>query len=161
MKKWLAAILLVILVGLDQFTKYLAATFLQGKNPVVLIKNVLEFCYLEGGNTGAAFGLFQGKTLALGILSLILFILLIVVFIKISEKPDTFLLSLSIIVMASGALGNCIDRIFRHAVIDFIYFKWIDFPIFNLADCYVTVSAVALFLLVAFSKDNEKDAAEE
>ena len=47
-----------------------------------------------------------------------------------------------------GGFGNCIDRIRLNYVVDFFYFKLIDFPIFNMADIYVTVSAVALILLV-------------
>ena len=50
--------------------------------------------------------------------------------------------------LVAGAFGNCIDRIRLNYVVDFFYFKLIDFPIFNMADIYVTVSAVALILLV-------------
>ena len=57
----------------------------------------------------------------------------------------------------AGAAGNQIDRVFRHFVVDFIYFKLIDFPIFNVADIYVTVSAFLLILLVAFYYKDEHD----
>lgn len=154
MKKWVAAILFVVLVGIDQITKYLAKAFLEGKEAFVILKNILELQYLEGGNTGAAFGLFQNKTSVLALVSIVVFVILVFAFFKISKEPKNFWLSLTLVIMAAGALGNCIDRVLNHYVIDFIYFKCIDFPIFNVADCYVTVSAVVLFLLVAFSKED-------
>lgn len=157
MKKWIAAVMLVVLVAIDQITKYVAKAFLEGKESFAIIKNVLELQYLEGGNTGAAFGLFAGKTIALGFVSLVVFFILLFAIYKFSKNPKNFWLCLSLVVMAAGALGNCIDRFVNQYVIDFIYFKCIDFPIFNVADCYVTISAVVIFLLVAFSKDEEKE----
>lgn len=156
MKKWIAAVMLVALVAIDQVTKYMAKAFLEGKEAFPIIKNILELQYLEGGNTGAAFGLFSGKTLALAVVSLVAFLILLFAIYKFSTNPKNFWLCISLVVMAAGALGNCIDRFVNQYVIDFIYFKCIDFPIFNVADCYVTVSAVVIFLLVAFSKDEEK-----
>ena len=52
--------------------------------------------------------------------------------------------------ICSGALGNFIDRIAHRYVVDFFYFELIDFPVFNVADIYVTVSAVLLILLILF-----------
>ena len=54
------------------------------------------------------------------------------------------------IFIASGAIGNVIDRVRLNYVVDFLYFKLIDFPIFNVADIYVTVAAVMLVILVCF-----------
>lgn len=161
MKKWLAVIMLVVLVAIDQITKYLAKAFLEGKEAFAIIKNVLELQYLEGGNTGAAFGLFAGKTFVLAVVSLLVFFILLFAIYKFSKDSKNFWLCISLVVMASGALGNCIDRFVNQYVIDFIYFKYIDFPIFNVADCYVTVSAVVIFLLVAFSQDKEKEEQSE
>ena len=67
MKKWISMVVLGVLVIFDQFTKYLAQANLQGKEGIPIIKNVLELHYLEGGNTGAAFGILEGKTVLLGI----------------------------------------------------------------------------------------------
>lgn len=156
MRKWIAAVMLVVLVAIDQITKYLAKAFLEGKESFVIIKNVLELQYLEGGNTGAAFGLFAGKTMILAIISLVVFFILLFVIYKFSKESKNFCLCISLVIMASGALGNCIDRFANQYVIDFIYLKCIDFPIFNVADCYVTVSAVVIFLMVAFAKDEER-----
>lgn len=156
MKRWLYGIILVILVVLDQFTKYLAKLNLEGQNPFSIIPNIFEFHYLEGGNTGAAFGLFRGSTFLLSVISLVVFLILVVCFWHVSKKPEHKWLSLCIVMMSAGALGNWVDRFFRGYVIDFLYFKLIDFPIFNVADCYVTVSAVLLILIVAFTKEEEE-----
>jgi len=57
--------------------------------------------------------------------------------------------------LIAGAIGNYIDRIINHYVVDFIYFSLIDFPVFNVADCYVTVSVIILFFLVLFYYKDE------
>ena len=54
------------------------------------------------------------------------------------------------ILLLSGAVGNLIDRAVRGFVVDFFYFSLIDFPIFNVADCYVVCSAGLLILLIGF-----------
>lgn len=160
MKKWVALILMSLLVILDQVTKYFAKINLEGKSAFVIWDNVFELSYLKGGNTGAAFGIFQGKTFLLSFISLICFFVIVGFYLYINRHPDNNKwLSVCLVFLASGALGNWIDRFFREYVIDFLYFKAIDFPVFNLADCYVTVSAIALFVIIAFSKD-EKESAE-
>lgn len=61
------------------------------------------------------------------------------------------------ILLASGAIGNFIDRVRFGYVRDFIYFKIINFPVFNLADCYVTVSVIIFIILILFVYKNEDD----
>ena len=55
-----------------------------------------------------------------------------------------------VVVLAAGALGNLIDRVINHYVVDFIYFSIINFPIFNVADIYVTLSVIFLLILILF-----------
>lgn len=161
MKKWSAMLLLAILVVIDQITKYIASVCLQGKDAFVILKNILEFRYLEGGNTGAAFGILQGKTIALGIVSVLVAIVLLAIYIKISKIEKYKGVSIALLFMIAGAIGNGIDRLLHQYVIDFIYVKVINFPIFNVADCYVTLAAVALFLLIAFDDDEEEKRLEQ
>ena len=54
------------------------------------------------------------------------------------------------VLILSGAVGNFIDRVRFQYVIDFFYFKLIDFPVFNVADCYVTVGFILLLILILF-----------
>lgn len=156
MKKWNSIILLVLLVLIDQVTKFWAKFSLEGKEPIVILKNIFCFQYLEGGNTGAAFGIFQGNVVFLSIVSFLVFLLLLFVIFRIPNERKYLFLQISVDVLAAGAMGNLIDRVIHNYVIDFIYFNLIDFPIFNVADCYVVISAVALIFLFAFYyKDND------
>lgn len=61
------------------------------------------------------------------------------------------------ILLAAGAIGNFIDRVRFGYVRDFIYFKIINFPVFNVADCYVTVSVIIFIILILFVYKNEDD----
>jgi len=160
MKKILSIALIVVLVVIDQLTKVCAQIFLQGNKPFTVIRDIFELRYLEGGNTGAAFGIFSGNTLALGILSVIVSIALIVVLIRMLNKPDKALICWTLVFMIAGAIGNGIDRILRKYVIDFIYVPIINFPIFNVADMYVTCAAIVLFLLVVFEKKENENTEE-
>ncbi len=155
MKIWKSAFLLAVLVVIDQITKIIAKQLLEGKQAFHIIKDIFCFQYLEGGNTGAAFGLFHNQTWILAIISLILAVVIVVCVIKLPKKRYFIPLNLSLVFLGAGAIGNLIDRMFRKYVIDFIYFQAIDFPIFNVADCYVTVSAVVLCLLFLFYYKDE------
>lgn len=65
-------------------------------------------------------------------------------------------MSMLLILLVAGATGNMIDRVINGYVIDFLYFELIDFPIFNIADCYVVVSTiVAAFLIMFYYKDED------
>lgn len=153
----------LIFVILDQYTKYLAVIHLKGKNEHVFIKNILSFNYLDGGNDGAAWGIFSGKTslfIILTVIACFIFMIFIRNCILLSKKDSLdnhkivimqYLLSL----LMAGALGNFIDRLIHGYVIDFICFKFINFPIFNVADCYVTVSCVFIVILCLFFLDEQ------
>ena len=61
-----------------------------------------------------------------------------------------FPLYATLVVLLAGALGNFYDRLIQGYVIDFIYFSLIDFPVFNVADIYVTLSVIVLIVMVLF-----------
>ena len=133
--------LLILLVAADQGAKWLSYLYLKGQPSVSLIPGVLELHYLYPENRGIAFGMFQGSVLFFAIVS--------VLFLGVLLYERFYLPLLTIAtVLAAGALGNFIDRVFRGYVIDFIYFSLIDFPVFNLADVYVVVSGIFLILFV-------------
>ena len=102
-----------------------------------------------------AFGLFEGKIPVFVILCLLFFGVFIYVYARIPKNRYYLPLSVTALVMVSGALGNFIDRVCRGYVVDFIYFSLIDFPIFNVADIYVVVSMIALVLLIIFGYKDE------
>ena len=133
------AILIIGLV-LDQFTKYITITKLKGVDSVVLIKDWLEFTYVE--NTGVAFGSFRGYKFLFIIISLVAFFGILLYIYKNKDKISKVEQILYTLI-ACGALGNCIDRIRYSFVVDFIHTKFgglYDFPVFNFADIYICVA---------------------
>jgi len=149
-------IIMGVLTLLDQLAKKAAVSNLTNGRDYVLIKEVLMLKYLE--NHGAAFGMLQNKQLFfLAIGSAFLIAAIVLLFYIPADKKYT-LLRVSIVLVAGGAIGNMIDRAALGYVVDFIYFSLIDFPIFNVADCFVTVGTIMLVALVAFFyKDEDLD----
>lgn len=149
----------LVLVLLDQLTKIGAAKYLKGQPAVSLIKGVLELRYLYPENRGIAFGMFQGKTELFAVITIFLFAAILWFYLKIPKKRYYLPLMAVCFLMASGAAGNLIDRVYRGYVIDFIYISLIDFPVFNLADVYVVCAGILLVLLilVKYRKDDDFD----
>lgn len=145
----------LFLVALDQYTKYLAYTNLKLNGPLVLIDGVFEFHYLT--NEGAAWGMLSGQRIFFLILTSVIMLGIVYVFVKTPYiKKYAFLTVIEILGM-SGAIGNFIDRLLNGYVHDFIYFSLIDFPIFNVADCYVVVGGILLVIGVLFVYKDDKD----
>jgi signal peptidase II len=139
------------LIAADLLTK-LAASKL-GSREVVLIPGVLSLSYIE--NHGAAFGIMQGRQWLLIVISAVIIAAAVVFCIRrIRDTRYRYLRVLTVFLVA-GALGNMIDRIMLGYVRDFIYFKLIDFPVFNVADIYVTVSAVLILIWIILHGDPE------
>lgn len=148
-KRILLALLAVIfLVGVDQITKYLAVLKLKDQDSVVIIRNVFELLYLE--NQGAAFGLLQGKKVLFLTLTVVFLIFIVCVYFRMINIRKFRPLRILIVFLTAGAIGNMIDRIWHNYVIDFFYFSLIDFPVFNVADIYVTISCIVFLILFLF-----------
>lgn len=149
-----AGAFILLLVGLDQLTKYLAKTFLMNKAPFVLWRGVFEFSYVE--NRGAAFSMMQGQRMFFLILTPVVLLLFALYYARIPAGKRYLPIRLVAVLLFAGALGNYIDRLVLHYVVDFLYFRLIDFPVFNVADCYVSVAAVLLFaLILLYYKEEE------
>lgn len=157
LKKYLTGLVaLLILLGFDQWTKYLAIIGLKDKPNFILIKNVLQLEYLE--NRGAAFGMMQNKQLPLIVITAVILLVIIWLYHRIPMSKKYFLLQATLLLITSGAIGNMIDRIGRGYVVDFIYVSLIGFPIFNVADCFVVIGVILLlFSLLFIYKDEELD----
>ena len=158
-KKRLATFLLflvstAVLVAFDQWTKNLAVEHLKGQEDISLIPGVLCLHYLE--NRGAAFGIFQDQRTFLLILTAIILICVCYVLWRIPSDKKYNLLKLLCVMITAGGIGNLIDRVRLNYVVDFIYFSLIDFPVFNVADIYVTTSMFLLLILVlCYYKDED------
>ena len=146
-------IFFVLLVMIDQLTKKWAVLFLKGQDPVILIKNVFQLYYLE--NHGAAFGILEGKSAVFICITLIVLALIVYFSVRIPFQRKYRILRIFIVLIAAGALGNFIDRITQHYVVDFFYFCLIDFPVFNVADIYVTCATVLLIVTILFRFKDE------
>ena len=109
---------------------------------ISLINNVLSLHYLE--NSGAAFGILEGKQLVLIVITLLFIIMLGYIYYKDIRKENNKVINIGYELIIAGGLGNLVDRMFRNYVIDYIKLEFIDFLIFNLADIFINVGAFIL-----------------
>ena len=141
-----------ILLGglvLDRLTKWLAITQLQvlPGGELELWPGVFHFQYVE--NRGVAFGLFPNSAWIFAAVSLL--VAAAIAFLLI-QKHDRFPLWVrgAMAAVLAGALGNAIDRIFQGHVTDFLYFKLINFAVFNVADSLVVVGLILIAVYFVF-----------
>ena len=147
-------LLVAAAVFFDQYSKYLAVTNLKDKNAYVLIDKVLELYYIV--NTGSSWGMLAGQKALILFISAVIVALCIFMIFKSPEDVKFIPFNVSLSMIIAGGIGNGIDRIRYSYVIDFIYFKVINFPVFNVADIFVTCGAIMFILLILF-KYKEKD----
>lgn len=152
-------ILLLLLVGIDQITKIWARSALKGKADITVIPKFLSFSYLE--NRGAVWGIFQNKTVFLILLTAIIFLVVLFLYFKLPKISRYTPARILLVFIAAGGLGNIIDRIIFGYVTDFIRFDFIDFPIFNVADMYITVCEIIALILLFFVYRTDLDEKEE
>ncbi len=138
----------------DQLTKILAYNNLRCHDEVKVIGDGIVFSYLE--NTGAAWGILRGRFDVLALVTAVILLAFLFVIARIPSYPRYRLLLVTLLITAGGAIGNLFDRIFRGYVIDFIYLKFIHFPIFNVADIFVTCGVFFFAILLLFVYKDEE-----
>lgn len=147
-------LMLMFGVAMDQITKYYAVIKLKNQPAYNLIDGVLEFNYLE--NKGAAFGMLQNQKIFFVFVALIFIGVIAFVIFRIPQEKKYCSLHVLLVMISAGAIGNLIDRLRFDYVVDFIYLVFINFPIFNVADIFVTVSTVILIIQILFVyKEND------
>lgn len=139
---------IAVLVIIDQITKQLAVQHLKDKQAFLLIDGVLELNYLE--NKGAAFGMLQNQGLFFVFVGIIVLGVIGYVLCKTPNAKKYNIMHALLSLIAAGAIGNMIDRLRLDYVVDFIYIVLINFPIFNVADMYVTFATALLVLSLLF-----------
>lgn len=151
---WLTGV--VLLTVLDQYTKLQAVLHLKEQPSYVLLDGVFELLYSE--NRGAAFSMLQGCMPFFFAVALVVFVVAAYAMYRMPGWTNKRYHGLKIcaILITAGAAGNLIDRVSQGYVVDFLYFSLINFPIFNVADIYVTVAAFILFLLLCFYYKDEE-----
>lgn len=144
----IACLFIILAVAFDQLCKYLAVVHLKGKESLQLIPDVFELQYLE--NRGAAFGIMQNRQLFFIIITCIVMAAILYFYGRIPHEKKYVLMRTCMILLCAGAIGNLIDRAMNNYVVDFLYFSLIDFPIFNVADCYVVIACFLFAFLILF-----------
>ena len=148
----LETFVIFVAVVLDQLTKLWAQGALTD-GAISIIPGIINFRYVE--NTGAAFSIFDDSTLALTIISSVLFVALCFILVRYRKRTDRYF-KVYLACIAGGALGNIIDRVILGYVVDFIEFDFMNFAVFNVADIFVTVGTVLMVIYLIFTKSGRK-----
>jgi signal peptidase II len=133
----------VVLLVADQIIKaWVRGTFQRPEESHVIIRNVLDLTLVY--NKGIAFGMFQGAGVLLAPIAII--IAVAAGYYSMKHRDESSWIHTAMALLASGALGNLIDRVFVHKVTDMFQIRAFEFPAFNLADSCITIAAVILVL---------------
>jgi signal peptidase II len=152
------SIFAALIVIADQVTKYLTVTLIPLFGRVDFIPGLLSFTYVQ--NTGAAWSMFEGMQWMFALIFLVLTVAVLYEYFK-SPLPFSTFERWCIAAIYGGGLGNMIDRVRLGYVIDMIKTDFMVFPVFNVADCFITCGCFAmifslLFINKAFWKDDKK-----
>lgn len=151
----LMALCAAAITAADQFTKYLVVQNIPLRAQIPVIDGLFHLTYVQ--NTGAAFSMFQGMQWLFAGVFLVLTVAIIWDFAK-KRMPFTKLERWLIVCIYAGGLGNMIDRVRLGYVVDMIEVEFMNFAVFNVADCFITCGCIALIVhLVFFNKEFWKD----
>ncbi len=151
---FLDVVIFSLLLAFDQYTKSLATGRLKGRAALVLIDGVLELQYLE--NRGSAFGMLQNQKFFILFVGIVFLAVIIFFLLKMPGTKRYRKVHILLSVIIAGGVGNMIDRFRFDYVVDFISFVLINYPIFNVADIYIVVATLWLFVLFLFVyKEND------
>lgn len=143
-----------LMVAADQFSKYLVVKMIPLYDEIKIIDGFFSLTYVR--NYGAGFSVLQNETILFKVITIVALIVLAYLLYK--SKSNEIAYRIAYLLLISGAIGNFIDRC-RYAYVvdflDFIFFGW-DFPIFNVADCFITVGCFILIVLAFMESKNAK-----
>ena len=147
------------IVAVDQITKYLTVTNIALYEDVPFLPGLLQLTYVR--NTGAAFSSFEGQQWLFALIFLVFTAMLLYEYFR---KPMGFtpFERWCIAAIYGGGFGNMVDRIRMGYVVDMLETTFMDFPVFNVADCFITCGCVLLMgHLLLFNKSFWKDEAKQ
>lgn len=156
-KHFASAVMIVLIVLIDQVTKQLAISKLETVGTYTVIEGFLQFTYTL--NEGIAFSLFESSTVSkLIIIVVTALVCALILGYMYTNRCKSLWLYWSLGVLVAGGLGNLIDRVTYGFVVDFIEFTFVDFAVFNIADCAVTLGAASfiIYLVVDIIKDRKR-----
>ena len=140
---YLALVIIGVSVLADQVLKWVVTNTLEIGQTVPLIDGVFHFTYIR--NHGAAFSILQNQQLFLILVTAAITVILLI-FLYRTRNNNNLLMKISIPLIIGGGIGNLIDRIRLGYVVDYLDFRLIHFPVFNFADCCVTIGAGLLII---------------
>ena len=142
------AIITAAIIAADQLVKAWAKTSLMDVGTIPVIKDVFHLTYAE--NRGAAFSMLEGQRWFFIVLTSVMLVVIAVAFFK--EFFKGIWGKTTLVFIFAGAVGNFIDRVWLGFVVDMFDFRLIDFPIFNVADIFLTVGAAMGIIYILFMK---------
>lgn len=140
--------LTIILVIIDQVTKYLTVQNIELGQVIEFIPNIVSLTYIR--NTGAAFSILEGQMWFFYIVTII--VIGVLIYYMYTEAKKDRMLGILLSFILAGAIGNFIDRLMLQYVVDMIKLEFIDFAIFNVADSYLTVGVTLLFIYTFYQE---------
>ena len=154
MLTWIMIVSTVVLIGIDQITKIWATSALANGRVISVIDGVFEFAFAK--NTGEAFSMLEGKRWIFIPVTILIGVVILTMMLR-SPLRRYRLFNITCVLILSGAIGNLIDRMVYGYVVDFLHATFIDFPIFNVADCFVVIGAGLLFVFALFVMKEDDD----
>ena len=149
-KLWKYLLLVAAIVLVDQFTKVLVVKNIPLHTGIPFLPGILSLTYTQ--NTGAAWSMFAGQQWLFALVFAVFTALILLEFFK-SPMPFTPLERWCIAAVYGGGLGNMIDRIRLGYVVDMLHTDFMDFPVFNVADCFISCGSILLLIhLIFFNK---------
>jgi len=146
-----------IIVTIDQFTKMLIKQYMQERDSIAVIGEILKLTYVK--NPGMAFGIQIGGRLFYTVFASIACVIILAALFRL--KPENFSARFALATILGGAAGNLIDRFIYSEVVDFIDVRVIHWPVFNFADIAVFIGMIILIAIVIFEKNLEDSEAED
>lgn len=152
MKKYKYLLISLIILVIDQISKYIIMTNIKLNNSIVIIPKFFKLTYTN--NHGAAFSIMEGKQILIIIVSVIIFIYLLCELFK--NKSNNKLINVSISFILGGLLGNLIDRIIYGHVRDFLDFSFskFNFAIFNVGDMFIVIGVILMLIGIILEDRN-------
>ena len=140
----------LMIFGLDQLVKYFVVTHIKLDTTVSFIPHVLSLSNVR--NDGAAWSILQGQQLLLFVITVAA---LVVMLVLLKKNRNDRLFAWALTLMVGGTLGNFLDRLRLGYVVDMFTLDFMNFPIFNVADCALTVGVILLIIALFTGDDNE------
>lgn len=143
-------LIILILIAVDQLSKYWALNYLKDVGSISVIQNIFHLTYVE--NRGAAFGMFQNNQMIFVIVAILASIFGLY---YLHTKKIHLIGRTGILLIISGAIGNLIDRVKLGYVVDYFDFRIVWEYVFNVADVFVVVGTILLCVYILFFEDKE------